>query len=1528
MNVSVNERYLSILLENIINIDVIVTIFSILEFLPLFYHSISSAYFFTNQTTPLFLKDNVSVISYIYQFEKIYSNKSLNSYLIVIIAVFLFFILYKYVFLTFCKKTNRIINCFIINLYEIVIFRQSSFIIVDIEIKAILEDNFNLSSVLGCVLFCSTCYIIFYHFQSTMIYLNQSPIKLFSFDNQIMLFKDMNSFLMKILLCIEINEEKSSTISYFMAFMILFFNSSLYIYQATLIIYSPFSFFDSHCNTFFYFFANGIIVGVEISIIFIEINSLEFFFYILFGNTIISILILLTLLNISSNKILDENNQLGRILLLLNQTNKKASFELASKIVNSHKCNCRNINCKFCLKISKSKEKSNKSYSDRVASLIFRYLLGKQLKQYGNDIQFRRYYHLIELHLCLLSNQNNLVTVLLVYNKIKTSIKNNFLSTRNEAASINFSSQNFILNLDYMLTKIIQKLATNEKYHENAYILNVDSFCGSVKAFIEYLMKFIDTELYGPKEIIKLASNMNKLKEKVNFKVLSLKENRDNYSCVLTGFIIEELFNDQMSTSIYFHDLICSYEESLNLQFKKNNIILLKYNIVQKTLLIKQCGAALIHYKNRGIEEMFPPFLKYIGKQKLINYLSSNKAESFDFYYHSLKHHIGEKIKMKFSGLPSTDLTQSIIYLLGNYLIEPGILLFFQKNMNPSMNKKKVLILTSGAISFLSGIPTEELNKIITTSTITKKDLIIKQEESMKCLSFKKLKKPKERKSSLKIVCNKPLSVEGKEKIGNFYIYSFRGKNDNQNYIDKRLTNPLNSKFNCLTESVIETKISFNYHPQDLGFEFIRGETGGSSSNVSQASSLVNNQMVLAIKKEQKVKFRKFTKFSYSILMFNLFIISLIFVFLIVQLFNNNRISTIFTIVKSYDDFQNSFYLTSLSIFSLACYADSVESIECTNNYASYSKTFIKNYGLKENQRIDLYLSKQLPINTEIVLQSLKEWEKGQGKIKKENVNKVLQDKLAFATINQVGDSISLSLVSLTLEEAIKQYVNIINTLCSTEEFYNSPIYYITTNAKGKYDLSNILSKKSRTQEGNYLTTVQILSYSIILNFQKFIQRLLAIGQLVHDYIGDILKETSIQIISFLILFIIFHIIMMSISFVFVFEYKKLHMEYYFMILGRLKDKVFTEKILKQKMNYILTFLDLYKEPPSILIQKINLLKKKEVNEKIKELKTALTEHKTKNSIIIPEKIAYIRKENESINFDISEINKLYKKEIYINIVIIVILFTTYEIASLVFLFIINDSIDQLREMNQYTEDSFGITNNIYINIGLCQLMALTNQTDLMLAEYFGINVTSTDERDGFIRNNIEDTIELILKIYKMEKNSKSFHSISDLIDLNCDTVYHSLKDSVIQTMVDLYPENDFYGLLRQYCLSIVSINEYNEDKLIMNIITYQTKNILDMFVNRTYELYSQINYSDLLYSVYTEALIVLRPLRRFLYRTILKDVVQSIINHYILLLVIYLMINFLYESIILLVLKFVIIQRGIQSSKEVLMVAQAFDCF
>ena len=84
----------------------------------------------------------------------------------------------------------------------------------------------------------------------------------------------------------------------------------------------------------------------------------------------------------------------------------------------------------------------------------------------------------------------------------------------------------------------------------------------------------------------------------------------------------------------------------------------------------KNIAKKIIEYKNKNIEEIFPPFLKKEGKNRLIQHLSKNKEKHFLFYYYSLKEGIGERIKMKFTGLPSLEVNQNYIFL---YCVPPNI---------------------------------------------------------------------------------------------------------------------------------------------------------------------------------------------------------------------------------------------------------------------------------------------------------------------------------------------------------------------------------------------------------------------------------------------------------------------------------------------------------------------------------------------------------------------------------------------------------------------------------------------------------------------------------------------------------------------------------------------------------------------------------------------------------------------------------------------------------------------------------------
>ena len=113
-----------------------------------------------------------------------------------------------------------------------------------------------------------------------------------------------------------------------------------------------------------------------------------------------------------------------------------------------------------------------------------------------------------------------------------------------------------------------------------------------------------------------------------------------------------------------------------------------------------------------------------------------------------------------------------------------------------------------------------------------------------------------------------------------------------------------------------------------------------------------------------------------------------------------------------------------------------------------------------------------------------------------------------------------------------------------------------------------------------------------------------------------------------------------------------------------------------------------------------------------------------------------------------------------------------------------------------------------------------------------------------------------------------------------------------------------------------------------MIAITYQTKKLIDLFTERSYSKYAEINKSDLLYTLYGEVLIMLRPIRKYVYSYILSNVINSIVSSYVWVIIIFLIFNCIFESIILIILNFIIVKLLIQSSKEILMVAKTFDCF
>ena len=179
---------------------------------------------------------------------------------------------------------------------------------------------------------------------------------------------------------------------------------------------------------------------------------------------------------------------------------------------------------------------------------------------------------------------------------------------------------------------------------------------------------------------------------------------------------------------------------------------------------------------------------------------------------------------------------------------------------------------------------------------------------------------------------------------------------------------------------------------------------------------------------------------------------------------------------------------------------------------------------------------------------------------------------------------------------------------------------------------------------------------------------------------------------------------------IFIAIFKNLHISYFIKIYGQITNNEFKE-YFKEKIDILITLLDFYKENPMSLIKKIKKLNSQE-NTRKKELSKKIARAMNNEALLLSQ-------EAECEKIDLEKISQIYNKHITLSISLYTIfLFIIYVLVIFFFFFGIINRLDHLHLMNIYTKNNFDMSVNSYINLGLIQIMSLTNQTDLQLEEY------------------------------------------------------------------------------------------------------------------------------------------------------------------------------------------------------------------
>ena len=1520
--------YLELLQKYLISSQFIISIIFFIEYLPVICNNILSAFYFSRYSFPSNFTVYFDYFSFYIKVHNVIKPIKGGYLLLVIITFLIIYIVYKFILINipYIFKSN-LLHLIMINFFELLLFRLFVIFIVDIEIIQIINGSLEIC-ILSIILMAITTIGAFVHYNMNFIYINVNLGKRCFLENKFQVFFDKYLLIIKIVICLKTNIDESVSLKNLMNLII--FSSNIFV-----LAYIVFSLSKDKLSYLSADFSMSLHVYINFSLGFVQIFMIipkhfnDFFFYFgLVNSVLISICLSFLLQQMAVKKMFDKKNKLGTMIFIIKEArffNKKNLQSTFLLIANAHGDNCKGNNCKICAKFLMSTEIKNEPLQnltyEKICLFAYKSLFkGNKLTSVSSQKNINESLPcamMITLYMKFIEEKKNLVKIVLQYYKIKsffTKIERNGKNKNNYSS--NCFSFNYFINLEFLYYQITQGIFHQREEQKMFYLITINSYVKKINNFLNSLLFFFEIDLKLPEEIIKLASRYTQLKDSIDISFLNSKEYKYNYPCVASGFIMEEIFNEQFQTGLFNRESINLIEELISAHYNEDRNILALYDIAKKTITIEESGKELLFLKKKNFNEIFPVYLKYEGIKSFISVLTKNQGNNFQFYFKNDEKKTIEVFRFKFSSIPSCDFKNYSIYIICNYKIEKESMIVFERRKINGKDKTILIDASEKGCKMIKITPEQILYSIQNNIYIELSDIfdihtgIINYSALNNCITKKlggnEIKKKK-----------KILSFELRENFDYVDIYTIKTSETNIP-LDRMTTNVNPTIIKTITQMQTNNNIDDDFSAHEYLANLDKhtthtNQTGFSSSFVTNGSSTMYRNINLGIKKKEEIKIAKFYSFKFYILSFNILSMAILLVFVVYEIQYNTLLEKTFKIIVHFNDFQNYFYHTALSILSLSCVADSFADTQCDNQYLAYSKSFIEENNLTENELFVVFISQELLFKSEEIVDHLKTWESEREYIKSDELSQILEKDFYFTGIEENNGTINFINITLSFEDAVKRFANTIIQVASSSEFLTMPVYAITTNGDDYIDMSNVMKGKEPDEEGFYLLDIQKYYYTILLNYQKYLLILLSIGDLLKIYYDNKLTRALRIKYSFSLSLFAIHCLFLFMCMVFINIFKKLHSMYFIRIYQQITNQGF-KTYFHQKIDNLMLLLEFYKENPIELIKKIERLNSKEKSrrkeEYQKKIDTETIDEQNKEKI------------------DYNEINKIYNKRIIFNISLLTIcLFVFYTTVIGAFFIGIVMKIQILHNMNRYTKNNFDMSVNAYINLGLIQIMSLTNQTDIQLEQYFG-SIEKSDNLKGYVRSRLEESFQLIFEIYKMEKKYSYFSSLSSKVKLNCDTLYEDFKDSLIESMQNKYPESDYNLLFTTYCYSMRSIQIYNDEKLLLTVIVYQNEKLLDQLIEHEDNTSVSINNKQLLYTVYTELLIIIRPIRGYLYTNSLEEIVIYLVNDYKVFIIIFLVVNFMFEILIFIVIKCFAIDAIIKYMKEIVLVVKSFQCY
>ena len=1504
MNVETKKdiiNYIETKQKYIFNNEFVLCLMSFIELLPIIYHSFVN-YMDINQTYIQNLSSKLKYISYLDLAHKDLSINSQVIYLLVTAIILLSYISYLKLFQYTFFYQIKIVSYAMINLFEFGIFRIGCIFVFDCIINALLSDNFVIITI-AVIVFVFTVFCYWSQFNSNLLHLPLKDFNCNSFNNPYLVFYEKSLLIIKILISFKINIS-NKYIREFISFIFFLYYILASLFSFYKLIYSKLFYCFSSLHNILILFFNIFLTVIQIALLFSYSLNKGVFIFLVINAFFISFTLCFMIHNQVLIKLKHKDNSIGRFLYLASSYFNKSNEIRIQRIIDSHKIFCNKKQCSLCALIStiSFKEKTSKEIEDilyNVSYLLYKVEIRKNKSLLNNSTSLKLFL-LIQLYMSSHSSHSKIKRIFKVINKYAQIMKKYLTFIKQRNGSIDF---HYLAIRDCLLTLIKNKnIDIKGKF---SFLTKTELSVIETKKFIKVIKKFLKKQLVSPIELISLGKLFTKLHNECQFDFLSSKENKLNYYCIISGFIIEEIFNGKINSSCFFHEFIQKYDEHLDNNYAKNKHFLLLYDIMTSSITFRLCCKELVEVKNKSFDSIIPPFVKKEGMRRFMKHLLSNNNETFSFYFNINDKSPIEKIIIMVMEIPSiTDTNKLNVFC--SYKIERANYLIFE-NKIVKFHNEKVLIGISKSISKIT-----HLNQDIIEYSLFKNKYIYFYQfiyyDVLKIDILNKylLENNLIRDASNKTILNpiKEIPVTLLEIIEQYSIYEAK--------IDsKRITDQHLQSVNPITHQLEHDSFVFgNLDSVSLQIQNTSA-TGGSSGNNSSLSSKTNFKMN-ELKSEQKASFKHFFNYTYFVIGFNIFILIFISIFSFIQIVNMKTIEKISIAIIDYSSLETLFYATSLSIFTLICVPETKNSTNCVNSFKLFSGKYNEIHPSPDGLLIYEYFLYELGFKSSDMIILLDNWDNSKKLLSSKALTENIQKPFEFILLEDVGEELKINTITLTFEESVKRYVNLLTAITMSYQIMDSPIYIISVNLKeDSIDLSNINHSKELNELQRYI-------YMLLMNYQKYNLQLSTIENILNDFYIDKINEVVTQITFYVVGFILFHCILLVICFMFVFNFKKLHFKFFIQMYKKITDVDFIN-YYNNKINYLQTLLFFYKENPNKIVSKLIYIKETEKKRKSELLKQDSMKKKEEKKKPVKKEKTKVKDEIHQ-KLDMKHINKEYNIFLFwLYIIKVLFLFFVYFNVTVILYLITKNSINKIKIINQYTHENFKVSNNISLLGSLLKVLTLTNQTDEMLGDFFS-------QQGGYIKNGIQNTLIVAKQVQKEDRQRSLFRELNELIDINCDTLFQDIKDTYIERVRTLDPNHDYYSLFSTYCNLKPCISKYKNEKLLIAEIAYEGDKILDQITDNSYQYLANLQKIDDFYYLFTDIICMMRPLRKRISIYITKDLNPKLMNHFKTGIISYLCFNIAYEVLILISLKFGVINHNISLTKEMLIISNAFE--